>query len=244
MENQCKIKTDAVIFDKDGTLIDFDAFWVSLSDAAVTDLLVQFGQDRSLTDEILQAFGIRDGVTDVNGVLCKGTYAQMAQITCDVLARHGLWIPAEELEPILIAAYNKNFRVGRVKPTCPNLREVLTTLKSRSKQLAVVTTDNREITLFCLEQLGVARLFDKIYTDDGVLATKPNPACAIDFCTSCDLDTTAVVMVGDTMTDLTFARNAGLKMVGLAKTEESSQIFRDRADVIIRDPSELLDILE
>jgi len=58
------------------------------------------------------------------------------------------------------------------------------------------------------------------------------------------LDTTAVVMVGDTMTDLTFARNAGLKMGGLAKTEESSQIFRDRANVIIRDPSELLDILE
>lgn len=244
MTNQCKIKANAVIFDKDGTLIDFDAFWVSLSDAALKDMLKQLNQDENLTAELLDAFGVHNGVTDVNGVLCKGTYAQMAQIVHDILISHGCPVPREEIEPIMLAAYNRNFSAGDVKPTCPDLRETLETLKSQNKKLAVVTTDNRDITLFCLGQLGVAHLFDKIYTDDGVLPPKPQPDSALDFCACAGLNRENVVMVGDTMTDLSFARNAGLKMVGLAKTEENRQIFLDNADAIVRNVSDLLEILE
>lgn len=232
------------MFDKDGTLIDFDAFWISLSVTALTHMLEQLNQDCALVEELLENFGVHNGTADTNGVLCKGTYRQMAEIAHSVLMRQGCELSVAEVEKILLDAYNKNFHAGDVKPTCPNLREVLTALKRQGRKLAVVTTDNREITLFCLERLGIADLFDKIYTDDGVMPTKPNPASASDFCRSAGLNREHVVMVGDTMTDAVFARNAGIRMVGLAKTEAHKQLFGAEAAVIIRDMSELLEILE
>lgn len=232
------------MFDKDGTLIDFDAFWVHVSRTAVTYLLEQLNQDPALAEELLEAIGIHDGAADVNGVLCKGTYAQMAQIIHDILTRHGCGLSGEEIETLLVDAYNKHVHTGQVNPTCPNLCDVLTALKRQNKKLAVVTTDNREITLFCLERLGIAALFDEIYTDDGSLPTKPNPACALDFCRSAGLAKEHVVMVGDTMTDAVFARNAGIRMVGLAKTEAHKQLFGTEANVIIHSLSDLLEILE
>lgn len=239
-----KIKADAIIFDKDGTLIDFDAFWVSLSVAALKDILKEFGQGETLIGEILEAFGVHDGVTDVNGILCKGTYAQMAQIIQDIMAQHGCEAAFAQVEETMHQAYKRNAPAGEVKPTCPNIRDVLLTLKGRNKRLAVVTTDNREITLLCLEKLGIADLFDRIYTDDGILPVKPNPHCALDFCDLAGAAKENTVMVGDTMTDIRFARNAGIRAVGVAKNEAAGSVLGSQPDRLIRDISELLEILE
>lgn len=244
MKRNEKIRADAIIFDKDGTLIDFDAFWVSLSRVAINDVLRQLGQEEALTEEILEAFGVRDGVTDINGVLCKGTYRQMSRIVQGILLEHGCAVSDDAMEKLVLDAYNRNAQVGEVKPTCPNLREVLLTLKNRNKKIALVTTDNMEISVLCLRKLGVLDLFDKLYTDDGVLPVKPNPDNAFDFCAYTGLDKTQVVMVGDTMTDVRFARNAGIQVVGVAKHPESRALLAEKTDAVLQDVSGLLEILE
>lgn len=33
------MKKDIIVFDKDGTLMDFDSFWIALSVSAITDVL-------------------------------------------------------------------------------------------------------------------------------------------------------------------------------------------------------------
>lgn len=238
------IRAEAIIFDKDGTLIDFDAFWVSLSRVAVNDILKQLGQTEALTEEILEAFGVHDGVTDINGVLCKGTYKQMSQIVQGILLDHGCSVSDDTIEKLVLDAYNRNAQVGEVKPTCPNLCEVLQTLKSRNKRIALVTTDNMQLSVLCLEKLGVLDLFDKLYTDDGVLPVKPNPDNAFDFCAYTGLNREQVVMVGDTMTDVRFARNAGIRVIGVAKHPENRALLAEQADAVVHDVSGLLEILE
>ena len=47
------MRAEGIIFDKDGTLMSFDAFWVSLSVKALGDVLGQFGMDRALLNGIL-----------------------------------------------------------------------------------------------------------------------------------------------------------------------------------------------
>ena len=238
------IKADAVIFDKDGTLIDFDAFWVSLSYLALKDILGQLHQSETLAEEIMEAFGVHDGVTDINGILCKGTYQQMAQIVQDILLRHGCTVSCEAMERMVLESYNRNAPAGEVRPTCPNLRKVLETLKKQGKRIALVTTDNTEISVMCLEKLGILDLFDKLYTDDGKLPVKPHPSNAFDFCAYTGLTKEQVVMVGDTMTDVRFARNAGIQAIGVARRPENRALLAAHADAVIGDMSELLEILE
>ena len=238
------MNVDAIIFDKDGTLIDFDAYWVAVSVKAIKDALKQLGKEEVPVLEILEAFGVHEGITDMNGALCKGTYAQMGQIVHDILSRYGCESSCDEVKRIVIEAYNHNVDVGEVKPTCPDLPESLSQLKKQGKMLAVVTTDNEMITCKCLKDLGIEALFDKIYTDDNNVPTKPDPYCAFDFCKRFGVDRERVVMVGDTMTDITFAKNAGIKVIALAKSERNKQMLEPYADAVIPRISSLLELLE
>lgn len=244
MENNQKIHADAVIFDKDGTLLDFDAFWVTVSRAALHDVLDQLGQDEQLAEQMLEAIGVHNGVTDIDSVLCKGTYAQIAQIVHKILQEQGCQVSFDRVHALVVDAYNKDAVYGKVKATCPHLRDILESLKQHHKKLAVITTDNPQVTAFCLHKLGIEDLFDKVYTDDGVIPTKPCPDCAEDFCRYAHLNKEDVVMVGDTMTDVDFAHGAGLHVVGVAKTAHNTEVLSHDADAVIHDLSELADILD
>lgn len=238
------MRVDGIIFDKDGTLMSFDAFWVSLSVKALEDVLGRLGMEPGLVDEILEAFGVHDGVTDINGVLCKGTYAEMGEIVYEILFAHGCDADREDVVRAVEAAYSRNAAAGDVKPTCPDLAEALAELKARGLRLAVVTTDNEPITRHCLAGLGVLQYFDVIFTDDGHTPTKPDPFCAGEFCRLYGLDKERVVMVGDTMTDVRFAKNAGITAISLAPTPEKKALLAPHTDVIIEAISELTEIVK
>ena len=237
------MNVDAIIFDKDGTLIDFDAFWVTVSVKSIKDILKILDMTNIPVCEILAHLGVHNGVTDIDGVLCKGTYIQMGQIIYNILKKYGCNISCEETTKLVIDTYNKNADSGDIKPTCANLSEVLTTLKKQNKKLAVVTTDNQEITHKCLKTLGIEHIFDKIYTYDGKTPLKPAPYCANDFAEITGIKKERIVMVGDTITDTHFAKNAGIMMIGVAKNEKNKALLMPYTDVIISELSHLTDIL-
>lgn len=237
------MKAEAVIFDKDGTLIDFDAFWIGVSVAAVSDVLKKLGRADIPAEEILCAYGVNGNTVDIDSILCKGTYEQLGQLTWDILQKYGCPITRDEAVKIVLDAFNSNMDAGVVKPTCPELKQVLTKLKDRGIKLAVVTTDNTPITHLCLDKLGITALFDTIYTDDGIAPAKPDPWCAEDFLRRNGIGKDRAVMVGDTMTDVRFARNAGIGVVGVAPTEQGRLLLAPHADALVTDLSALLTLL-
>ena len=238
------MKAEAVIFDKDGTLVDFDAFWVPVAVKALEDVLAQFQREDIPVCKLLEPLGVRDGVTDINGVFCKGTYEQMGQVVYDVLRGYGCNVSCGEMISVVTDAFERHADAGEVTPTCPNLAEVLTALKQRNKRLAVVTTDNELITRKCLQKLGVEELFDKIYVDDGKTPLKPDPYCVEDFLQRIGLQENSIVVIGDTVTDVLLARNAGVAVIGLAKTAKNRAALSPMADAVIPSLSCLLDMLE
>ena len=238
------MKADAVIFDKDGTLLDFDAYWVGVSINAIEDTLEWAKDGVTSVSEVLEAFGVHNGVTDIEGTLCKGTYDELVDITYEIMNKNGYNGDRDGVAMVLRASFKSNSDKGAIKPTCENLVDVLTELKKQGKRLAVVTTDTPVITAKCLEALGISELFDKIYTDDGVTPTKPTPFCVNDFCSTFGIERERVVMVGDTMTDMKFAKNAGIPAIGIAKSEGNAKILAPHAYAVISDPSHVLEILE
>lgn len=237
------MKKEIIIFDKDGTLIDFDAFWVSVSIAAVKDILSSVGKEEINIEKILNAFGVKNGVADIDGILCKGTYEELGNALYDILKEYGCAKPSQEIVDMLTHAYKKYANFGVIKPTCANIKDVLSKLKNEGRKLVIVTTDNYEITYKCLDELGIKEFFDAIFADDGIIPTKPDPSCILEYCKCNGVSLDKAVMVGDTMTDVRFARNAGITVIGVGATEESRQQLMPYTDFIIKDISYIHNII-
>lgn len=236
----------AVVFDKDGTLIDFDAFWVSVSERAIDVIFEKLGvtDGAKIKEEILSAFGVTDGVIDIDGVLCKGTYLQMSDIVYNILTNHGFSTDADALYKLLLDSYEKSTEHGTVLPTCEGLKDTLEWLRAQGASLFVVTTDNYPITKKCLIKLGIFELFDRIYCDDGVMPTKPNPAAINDICKCCNFEKSEIVMVGDTMTDILFAKAGGAFAISVSKNEKNRARLAPKADLVISEISDLVRHIE
>lgn len=234
----------AIIFDKDGTLIKFDSFWVEVSHCAIRDILRQLDRNDIPMSRLLGALGISGDTADIDGLLCKGTYEQIALAIGEILREFGVDISDTDIIRMTVSAYNDNAGSGKIEPTCANIRGVLEKLKNNGRKLAVVTTDDAQITHKCLEKLGIEDLFEKIYTDDGINPIKPNPGCALEFLSKFRIPAEKAVMVGDTMTDIRFARNAGISVIGVGETANSRERLMPYADAVIPDISYLFDVIE
>ena len=121
----------AILFDKDGTLIDFDAFWIPVSAAAVKDILSRAGAGDDMLTEVLGALGVHGDTTDPDGLLCRGTYGEMGLKIRGVLSEHGIRLSEEEAMRMTGDAFSRSAGAGTVKPVCAGLRGVLERLKEQ-----------------------------------------------------------------------------------------------------------------
>lgn len=235
------MENKVIIFDKDGTLLDFDACWVPVAELATQKMLRALGREDIPAGEILAALGVEDGAASIIGELCCGTYPRMAKVIAGVLAQYDCC--PEGLEALTAETYESSLSAGSVQPACADIAGVLGQLKARGFKLAVVTTDHQEITAQCLQQLGIAHCFDDVFIGDGGYPIKPDPFCIHALMEKYGVEQGQVVMVGDTLTDLEFAENGGIRAIGLAKTAGNEAILRARTDTVVPDISYLNDIL-
>lgn len=232
-----------IIFDKDGTLMDFEAFWVTVSRGAIADILKETNIDADV-ETVLCCLDVEDGVADINGILAQDPFPIMGRAINDCLAKYGCVLSDEEMTNLTVKAYHGNIKKGIVAPTCKNVVEVMERLKGMGVKLGLVTTDDPYDTEKCLKALGVYDYFDEIYTDDGVLPTKPDPYCGNNFCKKYGLDKAQVVMVGDTLNDVRFAKNMGIKVFCVAKSDKNRKVLEEYADLVMHDISCIFDCIK
>lgn len=232
-----------VIFDKDGTLLDFDSFWVTVASLAVQDMVKALEADEGLVTPMLEAMGVENGVTRVDSVLCGGTYEQMGVILWETLTKHGVECDRDQIVEMTGRFCHDHVGDGVVAPTCENIKHVLGSLLADGRSLALVTTDGPRMTRYCLEKLDIGPYFSAICTDDGMFPPKPDPMCIEVLCEQFGYTKDEVIMVGDTMTDVTFAKNGGIRVIALTKTEEGRAYFAGQADAIVTGIDQVQDVL-
>lgn len=238
---------DTIFFDKDGTLLDFDAFWVVVTRHAISDVLKRFCElDRKMIEEeverILPLLGVVDGVTDTDGILCKGTYEQIAEVLGQALRKYNCEESVDVICRAVLEAYEEHADKGQIRPTCSELKETVEQLRNMGIRVCVVTTDNPQITRHCLETLGILEFFECVYTDDGRVAPKPDASCIEDYCRRTGVSRDRIWMVGDTMTDVLFAKNAGITMIGVGNANNRKKLEQD-AWAVLQDVSYLPGII-
>ena len=98
----------AIVFDKDGTFMKFDSFWVEVSRCAVRNILRQLNRNDIPMSRLLGALGISGDSAYIDRLLCKGAYEQIALAIGEILREFGVDISDTDIIKMTISAYNGN----------------------------------------------------------------------------------------------------------------------------------------
>jgi len=202
-----------IIFDKDGTLIDFTATWVPLIRKRVSFLLKRLGRDGELKAFLLKSWGIdpRSGKVDPRGPCPVSPRSDEIVIGTMALYQHGYhW---DEAKQWVAEAFDQADADGdwrqHVVPI-QGIQDFLTQLKKNGFQTALATNDERKDTEAILHHLGMDSLFDITLCWGEVSPPKPHPETIFTICRRLSLEPYEAVMVGDSVTDMIMGKRAGV----------------------------------
>lgn len=198
------MRADGILFDKDGTLFDFNATWVAWTEA----MLVRWSpDDPAFADRIAGAIGFdRTARAFSSGsVVIAGTPDDVAEALAPVLGR------APETLVGILNEESARAPMAEATPLVP----LLEGLRARGLRLGVATNDAEAPARAHLDAVGVTGFFDFIAGSDSGHGGKPAPGMCLAFAAATGLAPGRVVMVGDSTHDLIAGRAAGMQTVGV-----------------------------
>lgn len=125
----------------------------------------------------------------------------------------------------------------------PGAVEALDRLTERGARLAVCTNKLEALSVQLLEALGLARRFAAICGRDTFPVCKPDARHLIETIRAAGGDVAAAIMIGDSDTDVTTARSAGVPVIGVTFGYTDIAMHALRPDAMIDAYEELADAL-
>ena len=229
------IECELVIFDKDGTLVDYEE--VDLELARARKKSVEKIGGNGVADLWARAVGVdlKRKTMDFRGPL--GTLPGREELLIAAAAFYMNGHPWEEARMLAQKAYDDAYE-GMKSPYGSVLLEgvvkSLRKMKDHGLKLAIASTYAQRRTVESLKTLRVASLFDVIVGPEDVARGKPAPDMIFEVLkqTSCSAD--EAVMVGDSVSDMKMGKNAGVKAsIGVLTGVDGRMELGKFADVIV-----------
>lgn len=202
----------AILFDKDGTLIDYHRTWTSINrDAA----LYAAGSDKELAEELLVAGGWDADVQrfSANSALAAGTAAEIAALWCE----HGSSIDVDQLTREIDDIFSRGM-VNAVPVT--DLAKLFIGLKGRGLALGIASSDNAASIEALARHHDLHEHLDFVAGYDSGHGSKPDPGMLLAFCEKVGCAPGETAVVGDNDHDMAMATagGAGLRIAVLTGT--------------------------
>ena len=215
----------AILFDKDGTLFDFQATYGPWADRLIVDLS---GGDGPRADRMAQAIGFDRAATAFlpQSPVIAGTVQDVAGLLLPCL--NG-WTADSLVAHLNASALNAPQR-GRVA-----LAPLLDRLRGQGLVLGVATNDAEVAAHAHLQAAGVGDRFDFVAGYDSGHGAKPGPGMCLAFAEATRIAPSAIAMVGDSTHDLLAARAAGMVAVGVLTGPALAADLAPHADAILPD---------
>jgi phosphoglycolate phosphatase len=227
----------AILFDKDGTLIDFAETWGPTT-YAVMHALAKGDEAALLRQAEMLHFSLETKRFLLTSPLIAGSSAQYGGLWGKALGRDDHEALKREID-VLTAVESLKYLSPIGRP-----REVLSALKARGLRLGLATNDSEASARRQVAALEIDDLLDFVAGYDSGHGGKPDPGMIHAFARQAGVAPSEVAMVGDTLHDLRAARAAGALAVAVLTGPATIADLADEADHVLADISELLDLVK
>ena len=224
-------KVDGVLFDKDGTLFDYESTWNTWA-ANVIDHFADGQGDVMARLALAMDFDLEAGRFNPTSVVIAGTNREAAECVAKALPELAL----SQIEHVLMIHASQ----APLTPAVP-LAPFLERLSAHGLKLGVMTNDSEFGARSHLQSAGVAAHFDFIAGFDSGHGAKPDPGPLLAFARDMRLTPDRVVMVGDSAHDLIAGRAAGMQTVGVLTGMAGHDELAALADIVFPDIGHLSD---
>ena len=218
-----------ILFDKDGTLLDFNRTWLPIYRHAAREFA---GDNPQLAEALLTEHGF-DAVRNrfIGGsLLAAGNNRQIAEAWAVQLEL------TEQVAQISERLNHVFSELGTQSAAVTGLAPTLATLREAGLHLGVATADSQQGIHNTLQAFDVLDHFAFLAGYDSGHGIKPEAGMVLAFCAHTGLDCHEVVVVGDNRHDIEMGRNAqaGLCVGVLTGTSERDEL-EAIADVVFDD---------
>lgn len=225
-----------ILFDKDGTLLDYDESWLPVNRELAR---IASNDDPDLADRLLLACGM-DPVTGhivPDSLLAAGNTRQIADGLVDAGSPIDVVALTVQLDELFSNAAEFSVPVT-------DLAGFFARLHARGFRLGVASSDNERSIRQTALRFGFAEFVDYVAGYDSGFGTKPEPGMVLGFCEATGLHPSEVAVVGDNNHDLHMGRNAGAGLsVAVLTGTGSRESLAAASDYCLNDITELEGLL-
>lgn len=227
----------AILFDKDGTLIDFHATW----DRATYDVFESLAKgDLELISKLAEISNLDMETRTIgpNSILVAHSSAEIGERWAEVLSRKANQDFLNEVDS-LYGKFGQKYLMG-----FPSTLGVLNKLIAKGYLLGIATNDSENNAEIQMEQLGWRDHFAVILGYDSGHGQKPGPGMVQAFASHTGFEAVEILMVGDTLHDIEAGKSAGTLTIGVTTGPAQGMNLSGHANAIIDDLNELFHVLQ
>ncbi|SNB72244.1 phosphoglycolate phosphatase [Arboricoccus pini] len=231
---------EAILFDKDGTLIDFRQSWMPAYKAVALELGRLAGGGSALADLLLRRQGYEpttDTFTDQSPLLWD---------TNEAIAARWAAMPELAAVPDVSARTLAHLADEVIYPPVPvgDVAALFSRLRERGLKLGIATMDDEAKARHLAACHDLAPHLELIIGCDSGHGIKPEPGMVEAFCRVVGVPPARTLMVGDTHADLQMGRRAGCGMVvGVRTGGTPLAVLEAGADIVLSSVMEIESIL-
>ncbi len=209
-----------VIFDLDGTLADTSADLIAAANAA----MIQLGHKPQLVAGQDDATAFRGG-------------RAMLTLSLERLNFDGLAAEVERGYPLLLEAYGEAIDVHTT--LYPGAIKAVEALKAQGFKVGICTNKPEGLAVKLMDRLGVSHHFASLIGADTLPTRKPDPAPYVASVEQAGGQVARSLLVGDTITDRTTARAAGVPSVLVTFGPLGMDVAKMEPEALLHDYSDL-----
>jgi phosphoglycolate phosphatase len=228
---------DLLIFDKDGTLIEFHLMWGAWVEALAANLEKATGLP--LRDGLYPLLGVDQatGLVQPHGLMAATPMSRIREVVVAYVSDAGAG-PAAAAAAVA-STWHAPDPVALAQPVT-DLKPLLARLRSRVRTFAVATSDDRDPTERTLAALGIAGEMAALACADDGISSKPAPDAVLHLCGTLGVAPGRTAVVGDSPADLRMARAAGAgRVIGVLTGVGDGPTLEPLADLVLGSIEEL-----